>query len=198
MEHIAGVDEVGRGPLAGPVVAAAVILDPTRPIEGLRDSKVLTEKKREALYLEIIEKSLAWSLGRCEAEEIDQLNIHHAALLAMKRAIEGLHTQPDQTLVDGKFCPDVQGPVEAIIKGDQTVPVISAASIIAKVTRDAEMVEYDQQFPEYGFASHKGYGTRQHLEALKSFGLTPIHRCSFAPCRSLVAELLKTPSDNSK
>ena len=177
----AGVDEVGRGPLAGPVVAAAVILDPSRPIIGLADSKLLTAKKRKILAVEIQTRCIAWAIGRAEVAEIDALNIFHASLLAMQRAVVALSIYPEHVLVDGKFCPQFNCHATAIIKGDQTVPAISAASIIAKVVRDQEMVEYDNVYPEYGFAKHKGYGTKQHLCALNEFGVTPIHRRSFAP-----------------
>lgn len=183
---IAGVDEVGRGPLAGAVVAAAVILDPANPIEGLTDSKKLPAKRREMLDIEIREKALAWSITRAEVEEIDTFNIYHASLLAMKRAIEALAVTPDHVKVDGKCCPDVQCSTEAIIKGDLTEPEISAASIIAKVARDREMLELDLIYPQYGFASHKGYPTRQHREALQRYGVLPIHRRSFAPVKRLL------------
>lgn len=178
---LAGVDEVGRGPLAGPVVAAAVILDPNNPIEGLTDSKKLTAKRREALCIEIKAKSLAWALGCADAVEIDQLNIHHASLLAMKRAVEALSVQPTLAKVDGKFCPNLDCAAEAIIKGDLTVPEISAASIIAKVTRDAEMSAWHATYPEYGFDRHAGYPTKQHLLALAEHGVTPLHRRSYRP-----------------
>lgn len=180
----AGVDEVGRGPLAGPVVTAAVILDPANPINGLDDSKALTEKKREALDLEIREKALAWSIGRCEVEEIDQHNILQATMIAMQRAVAGLSLAPTRVLVDGNRTPDFDCPAEAVIKGDQTEPAICAASIIAKVSRDREMVELDQQYPGYGLAKHKGYPTKQHLEALDRQGITDIHRRSFGPVRN--------------
>ncbi|MEE9494760.1 MAG: ribonuclease HII [Gammaproteobacteria bacterium] len=180
---IAGIDEVGRGPLAGPVVAAAVILDPRQPITGLTDSKKLSEKRRQQLDLEIRARALAWNLGRAEVEEIDDRNIFHASLLAMQRAVAGLSIQPDHALVDGKFCPCLECSVEAIIKGDLTEPEISAASIIAKVARDAEMVAMDEMYPGYGFASHKGYPTRQHIACLQQQGVCPIHRRSFAPVR---------------
>ncbi len=178
---IAGVDEVGRGPLAGPVVAAAVVLDPNRPIDGLCDSKKLTKRQREHLYALIERYAIAISLGRAEVSEIDQMNIFHASLLAMKRAVEGLHIRPDKVLIDGKFCPDITLPCQAIIKGDVTESAISAASIIAKVTRDQEMAQWDQQYPGYGFAQHSGYPTKQHIAALSEIGVCPIHRRSFAP-----------------
>ncbi|MGB3917165.1 ribonuclease HII [Thiothrix litoralis] len=188
---IAGVDEVGRGPLAGAVVAAAVILDPARPIAGLNDSKKLTEKRREKLAVEIREKALAWSLGRAEVEEIDSINILQATFLAMQRALEGLHIQPDLVKIDGNHCPKLAYNMEAIIGGDATVAEISAASIIAKVARDAELVALDAVYPEYGFAKHKGYGTAVHLAALRAFGATPIHRRSFAPVRKALANTEK-------
>lgn len=180
---IAGVDEVGRGPLVGAVVTAAVILDPTKPIAGLADSKKLSEKKRDALYPEIIEKALAWSLGRAEPHEIDELNILHATMLAMQRAVAGLHITPDYVLIDGNRCPKLAMPSQAVVKGDSKVAEISAASILAKVTRDREMVELDERFPEYGFAQHKGYPTAYHLEKLALHGATEFHRCSFAPVK---------------
>lgn len=180
---LAGVDEVGRGPLAGDVVAAAVILDPDNPIDGLNDSKVLTEKKREALYEEICSKAKCWFVARASVAEIDEINIYHATLLAMTRAVQGLSIQPEHVLVDGNKCPDWSYSSEAVIKGDGRVAAISAASILAKVTRDREMVEFDQIYPGYGFASHKGYAAAAHLEALKQLGPCPIHRRSFAPVR---------------
>jgi ribonuclease HII len=178
---IAGVDEVGRGPLAGPVVTAAVILDPANPIEGLRDSKGLSEARREQLAIEIRAKALAWALGRAEVEEIDKLNILHATMLAMQRAVAGLSVVPGKVLIDGNRCPVLPYPAEAIVKGDQTVPAICAASIIAKVARDKEMVVLDQIYPGYGFAKHKGYPSPVHLKALQELGVTPIHRRSYAP-----------------
>ncbi|WP_261848337.1 ribonuclease HII [Pectobacterium araliae] len=180
---IAGVDEVGRGPLVGAVVTAAVILDPTRPIVGLADSKQLSEKRRLALYDEIKEKALAWSLGRAEPEEIDQLNILHATMLAMQRAVAGLSIVPDFVLIDGNRCPALPMSAQAVVKGDSRVAEISAASIMAKVTRDHEMVELDQRFPAYGFAQHKGYPTAFHLEKLAALGATEFHRRSFAPVK---------------
>ncbi|RVU86026.1 ribonuclease HII [Leucothrix sargassi] len=183
---IAGVDEVGRGPLAGAVVAAAVILDPFNPIEGLTDSKKLTEKRREALALEIQEKALAWCYGRAEVEEIDELNILWASMLAMKRAVEGLSITPTFVKIDGNRCPELSMPSEAIVKGDLTEAEISAASIIAKVARDNEMVEMDAKYPGYGFAKHKGYPTKQHREALMAQGACPIHRLSFKPVQKII------------
>ncbi|AOM42343.1 ribonuclease HII [Xenorhabdus hominickii] len=180
---IAGVDEVGRGPLVGAVVTAAVILDPAKPITGLMDSKKLTEKRREALYLEIKEKALCWSLGRAEPEEIDQLNILHATMLAMQRAVAGLAITPDYVLIDGNRCPALTMLAQAVVKGDSLVAEISAASILAKVTRDREMVELDKRFPDYGFAKHKGYPTALHLEKLALLGATEHHRKSFAPVK---------------
>ncbi|MHC9511163.1 ribonuclease HII [Kangiella sp. M94] len=183
---IAGVDEVGRGPLAGPVVAAAVILDPANPITGLADSKKLTEKRREALSLEIKEKALAWSIARAEVEEIDRINILQASLLAMKRAVETLSHLPELALIDGNHCPELDCRMEAIIKGDSKEPAISAASILAKVARDNEMVEMEQSYPGYGFAKHKGYPTQQHREAIVKLGITPIHRRSYAPVQRML------------
>lgn len=180
---IAGVDEVGRGPLAGPVVAAAVILHPEREIQGLTDSKKLSEKKRLYLTKQIKQKSICWSIGRCEPEEIDQLNILQASMLAMQRAVEKLAIQPSRCLVDGNRLPDLPCEAQAIIKGDLTVPAISAASIIAKVTRDLEMQQMENIYPGYGFARHKGYPTRQHVLALAENGVSEIHRKSFAPVK---------------
>ncbi len=183
---IAGVDEVGRGPLVGAVVTAAVILDPNNPIEGLADSKNLSEKKRLLLAEEIKAKALCWSLGRAEPEEIDQLNILHATMLAMQRAVAGLNIQPDFVLVDGNRIPTLPMPAQAVIKGDSLVAEISAASILAKVARDQEMDELDKQYPEYGFAKHKGYPTKLHFEKLEQFGATPFHRKSFAPVKKIL------------
>ena len=181
---IAGVDEVGRGPLVGAVVTAAVILDPSRPIAGLADSKKLTERRREQLAEEIKRHALAWSLGRAEVEEIDRLNILHATLLAMRRAVEGLPLRPEKVLVDGnRVPPGLTMPAEARVGGDASVPVISAASILAKTARDREMVALELDYPGYGFARHKGYPTRLHLEALDRLGVTPLHRRSFGPVR---------------
>ncbi|MFZ1388569.1 MAG: ribonuclease HII [Thiolinea sp.] len=184
---IAGVDEVGRGPLAGAVVAAAVLLDPALPIVGLADSKKLSAKKREALAIEIRLKALAWSLGRAEVEEIDQLNILQATFLAMQRALEGLAIQPEHVLIDGNRCPKINYSMEAIVGGDAIVPAISAASILAKVSRDAELVLLDQLYPAYGFAQHKGYPTPSHLNAIRQHGVLPIHRRSFQPIKTLVS-----------
>ena len=185
---IAGVDEVGRGPLVGAVVTAAVILDPNNPIEGLGDSKKLSEKKRLLLAQEIKQKALAWSLGRAEPAEIDELNILHATMLAMQRAIKSLKIRPHFVLVDGNRIPELDIPAQAIVKGDSLVPEISAASIFAKVARDAEMLALDKQFPQYAFAQHKGYPTKLHLEKLAEFGVLPQHRHSFAPVRKLVSD----------
>lgn len=187
-KFIAGVDEVGRGPLVGAVVTAAVILDPNQPIEGLADSKKLSEKRRLALAEEIKAKALCWSLGRAEPDEIDQLNILHATMLAMQRAVAGLRIQPDFVLVDGNRIPTLSMPAQAVVKGDSLVAEISAASILAKVARDQEMDELDKQFPEYGFAQHKGYPTKLHFEKLESLGVTPYHRKSFAPVAQRLAK----------
>lgn len=183
---VAGVDEVGRGPLVGAVVTAAVILDPTRPIAGLNDSKKLSERRREALAGEIREKALAWALGRAEPDEIDEVNILKATMLAMQRAVAALAVTPEEVLIDGNRCPYLPMPSRAIVKGDATVPAISAASILAKVARDAEMSALHERHPGYGFASHKGYPTAEHLEALRRLGPLPEHRRSFAPVRALL------------
>lgn len=183
---LAGVDEVGRGPLIGAVVTAAVILDPDKPIAGLADSKKLTEKKRLALYDEIIEKAAAWSLGRCEATEIDRLNIYQATMLAMERAVAGLAIPPEYVLVDGNRCPKWHWPSEPVIKGDSRVAEISAASILAKVTRDREMEALEERYPGYELAKHKGYPTPIHLEALKRLGATAEHRRSFRPVQEVI------------
>ena len=180
---VAGVDEVGRGPLVGDVVTAAVILDPANPIAGLNDSKKLSEKKRLALFDEIKEKALAWAIGRASPEEIDELNILHATMLAMQRAVAGLKVTPELVFIDGNRCPALPMPSMAVVKGDSRVAEISAASILAKVTRDAEMTELDKVFPQYGFAQHKGYPTAFHLEALAQYGATEHHRRSFAPVK---------------
>lgn len=183
---VAGVDEVGRGPLCGAVVTAAVILDPLRPIMGLNDSKKLSAARREQLFDEICEKALAWCIARAEVEEIDQLNILHATMLAMQRAVEGLSVVPRLALIDGNRCPILQVPSTAVVKGDSQVPAIAAASILAKVSRDREMQLLDALYPGYGIAGHKGYPTPVHLEALRRLGPTPIHRRSFAPVRALL------------
>jgi ribonuclease HII len=185
---LAGVDEVGRGPLAGPVVAAAVILDPDRPVEGLKDSKKLSERRREELAGQIRERALAWSLGRAELHEIDRINILQASLLAMQRAVAGLSLAPELVLVDGNRCPRLDYPSQAVVRGDALVPAISAASIIAKVSRDREMVELDSRYPGYGLAKHKGYPSKAHLAALQTLGVTAVHRRSYAPVRRLLEE----------
>lgn len=184
---MAGVDEAGRGPLAGPVVAAAVILDDLNPIMGLADSKILTALRREKLFDEIRAKALCCSIAEASVEEIEQLNILQATLLAMRRAVEGLRLQPKLVLVDGNRLPLLTIRAEAIVKGDALVPAISAASILAKVHRDRWCADYDQQYPQYGFAQHKGYGTAQHLTALREHGACPQHRKTFRP----VTEVLR-------
>ncbi len=180
---ICGVDEAGRGPLAGPVVAAAVILDPARPIVGLADSKKLSAGKREKLAIEIRGKALAWCVAEASVEEIDTLNILQATLLAMQRAVAGLTLTPAEVLIDGNRCPRLDLPMRAIVGGDATVAEISAASILAKTVRDAGMRVLHEQFPQYGFARHMGYGTVVHLAALREHGPSPVHRMSFAPVR---------------
>jgi len=182
----AGVDEAGRGPLAGPVVAAAVILDPRRPVAGLADSKELSPARRELLADQLRSYALGWSLGRAEVEEIDRLNILQASLLAMARAVAGLALRPTLVLVDGNQLPDLPCEGRAIVGGDATVAEISAASILAKVARDQEMRELDGRYPGYGFATHKGYPTRQHLRALQELGVSVVHRRSFNPVRKLI------------
>ncbi|WP_117233480.1 ribonuclease HII [Vibrio maerlii] len=182
-QRIAGVDEVGRGPLVGDVVTAAVILDPNNPIEGLNDSKKLSEKKRLALLPEIKEKALAWSVGRCSPEEIDELNILQATMVAMQRAIAGLSVQPDLALIDGNRVPELPMDGVAVVKGDLRVAEISAASIIAKVVRDQEMEELDKEYPQFGFAKHKGYPTKAHFEAIEQHGVIEQHRKSFKPVK---------------
>lgn len=183
----AGVDEAGRGPLAGPVVAAAVILDDLQPIKGLADSKVLTALRREKLYDEILAKALCCSIAQASVEEIDRLNILQATMLAMKRAVEGLRLKPVKVLVDGNRLPVLSMLAEAIVKGDALVPSISAASILAKVHRDRWCEQFHLEYPQYGFAGHKGYGTAEHLAALREHGACPQHRRSFSP----VAEVLR-------
>ncbi|GGZ02165.1 ribonuclease HII [Shewanella fodinae] len=180
---VAGVDEVGRGPLVGNVVTAAVILDPQRPIAGLNDSKKLSEKKRDALFDLIMDNALCVAVGAATPVEIDQLNILHATMLAMQRAVAGLTMRPERVLVDGNRTPDFGIPAAAVIKGDGLIAAISAASIIAKVTRDREMAELDRCFPQYGFAAHKGYPTKVHFEAIAQYGVLPEHRRSFRPVR---------------
>lgn len=186
-QFVAGVDEVGRGPLVGDVVTAAVILDPRHNIAGLADSKKLSEKKRDILAAEIKQYALAWSIGRASPQEIDELNILHATMLAMTRAVQGLSVQPTHVMVDGNRCPEWRYSSEAVVKGDGLIPQISAASIIAKVTRDQEMLVLDQQFPEYGFAKHKGYPTAFHLAKLAELGPLPQYRMSFKPVQQSLA-----------
>lgn len=183
---IAGVDEAGRGPLAGPVVAAAVILDVNEPILGLKDSKKLSEKKRELLYEEITSKAIAYAIAEASVEEIDSINILQASLLAMQRAVMQLTSVPHKVLVDGNHCPQLTYPAEAIIQGDNLEPCISAASILAKVHRDRLLIQLDLEYPQYGFAKHKAYPTKEHLLALKTHGVSPVHRQSFAPVRELL------------
>ncbi len=184
---VAGVDEVGRGPLAGPVVAAAVILDPKAPIAGLCDSKQLKHGQRWSLAREIRERALAWSLGRADVGEIDVLNILQATMLAMRRAVLTLETSPCRVLVDGNRCPALPIVTQAIVGGDARVSAISAASILAKVARDEEMAELDRRYPQYGFARHKGYPTADHIRCLRRFGATPVHRRSFRPVEQVLA-----------
>jgi len=184
--RIAGVDEAGRGPLAGPVIAGAVILDPDKPIEGLRDSKRLSASRRDELFDQIRERALAWAVGRADVEEIDRINILQATMLAMSRAVEALQPSADHALIDGNRCPDLSCTSQAIIKGDSKVPAISAASIMAKVTRDREMLDLDMRYPGYGLAQHKGYPSKAHIEALESLGVTPAHRRSYAPVRRII------------
>jgi ribonuclease HII len=184
---ICGVDEAGRGPLAGPVYAAAVILDPDRTIVGLADSKKLTAKTRQRLALEIREKAVAWAIAQASVDEIDRLNILQATLLAMTRAVSALGVVPDEVLVDGNRCPPLDSPVRAIIRGDATIPEISAASILAKTARDAEMLKLHDRYPQYGFDRHFGYGTPFHLTALRQYGPAECHRQTFAPVRNLLA-----------
>lgn len=183
---IAGVDEVGRGPLCGDVVTAAVILDPKQPIDGLADSKKLTEKKREYFFDIIKERALAWSIARASVDEIDQFNILYATMLAMQRAIAGLVIQPNLVLVDGNRAPNFGVPTQTVIKGDSLVAEISAASIIAKVTRDREMLELDRIYPQYGLAKHKGYPTKTHIAAIQQYGVNHIYRKSFAPVKQIL------------
>jgi ribonuclease HII len=177
---IAGVDEAGRGPLAGPVVAAAVIFHPEERVKGLRDSKLLTPEARDALAAKIRARAVAWSIGESAVAEIDALNIHHATLLAMKRAIDSLATKPEAVWIDGLHCPAIDAPARAIVDGDRLIACIAAASILAKTARDAMLVALDREFPEYGFARHKGYGTAEHLAALRRLGPCPAHRRHFA------------------
>ncbi len=185
---ICGVDEAGRGPLAGPVVAAAVILDPKKPILGLNDSKKLSAKRREALAIEIRAKALAWAVAEASVEEIDCINILQASLLAMRRAVEALHITPERALIDGNRCPDLSCSAEAVIGGDGKFAAIAAASILAKTVRDEGMLQLHRTFPEYGFERHMGYPTAQHLAALNEHGVSPVHRRTFGP----VAKLLRS------
>jgi ribonuclease HII len=187
---ICGVDEAGRGPLAGAVYAAAVVLDPENPIHGLADSKKLSEKKRDALAIQIKESSLAWTIASCSVEEIDELNILQASMLAMQRAVEALlstfNLHVDLVQVDGNKCPTLNIPCEAIVKGDSKVQTISAASILAKTARDADLYALDKLYPQYGFSKHKGYPTALHIAMLQQYGVSPIHRLSFAPVKALI------------
>lgn len=183
---VCGVDEAGRGPLAGPVYAAAVILDEAHPIAGLADSKKLSEKRRDVLALEIKQHAAAWAIAEASVEEIDALNILRASLLAMKRAVQALSVQPQEVWADGLYCPDTGLASRAIVKGDSTIPAISAASILAKTARDEFMLRLHDQFPQYGFAVHKGYPTAAHLEALREHGVSSVHRRSFRPVRELL------------
>lgn len=193
-EVICGVDEAGRGPLAGPVFAAAVILDPTKPIAGLRDSKKLSEVKRQALATEIKAHALAWSIAQCSESEIDHLNILQASMLAMRRAVEGLQLKPTLALIDGNRCPVMPIRSEAVIKGDDLVPAISAASILAKTARDAALLVLHERYPQYGFDQHKGYPTELHLASLRLHGVSPVHRKSYAPVRALLEQPDAPPS----
>lgn len=183
---VAGVDEAGRGPLAGPVYAAAVILSPAAPIDGLADSKKLTAKRREALFDIIQQRAAAWAIASATAAEVDAINVLQASLLAMKRAVEGLSVRPDEILVDGLYCPKVTMRARAIVKGDSKEHAISAASILAKVARDREMHRLHEQFPQYRFDLHKGYGTAVHMAALAEHGVSPVHRRSYAPVKKYI------------
>ena len=196
MSLLCGVDEAGRGPLCGPVVAAAVILDPARPIAGLADSKKLSEKRRNALAAEIREKALAWCIAEASVAEIDRLNILHASMLAMQRAVAGLTPQPTHVKVDGNRCPRIELPCEAVVKGDALVPEISAASILAKTARDHTMRLLDQAYPHYGLAAHKGYPTPAHLAALERHGVADFYRRSYAPVRRLLEAGRSLAADN--
>ena len=188
VNYIAGVDEVGRGPLVGDVVTAAVILDPNNPIAGLADSKKLSDKKRQLLAAEIKEKALCYAIGRCSPTEIDELNILHATMLAMSRAVEGLSVKPEFVFIDGNRVPSqLTVPAQAVVKGDSLVEEISAASILAKVARDDEMIELDKRYPDYGFAGHKGYPTKAHFAALEQYGAIAEHRKSFKPVQRILA-----------
>ena len=186
--HLCGVDEAGRGPLAGPVFAAAVILDPQRPIQGLADSKKLSAKRREVLAEQIKQQALAWAIAQASVEEIDTLNILHASLLAMRRAVLALNVTPSLVQVDGNRLPKLDLPMQAIVGGDATEPAISAASILAKTARDAELIRLHDRYPHYGFAQHKGYPTAQHLAALAQHGALVIHRRSFAPVAAVLSQ----------
>ena len=186
---ICGVDEAGRGPLAGAVYAAAVILHPSRPIKGLADSKTLSEKKRDSLALQIREHALSWCVASSSVEEIDAINILQASLLAMKRAVEGLHILPHQVLVDGLHCPKISIFSQAIVQGDSKVQSIAAASILAKTARDADLYQLDKLYPQYGFARHKGYPTPDHIERLNLHGVSPVHRLSYAPVKRLIVQV---------
>ncbi len=181
-----GADEAGRGPIAGPVFAAAVILDPDHPIAGLKDSKKLSGHRRDELALEIRKHAKAWAIAECSIEEIDELNILHASMLAMKRAIDSLPIRPELALIDGNRCPKLAIAAKAIVKGDDKVPAISAASILAKTARDAVMLDLHRQYPEYGFDRHKGYPTVYHLEQLHIYGVSPVHRKTYAPVRKIL------------
>lgn len=185
-ELVCGVDEAGRGPIAGPVFAAAVILDPLHPIEGLRDSKKLSELRRRHLAVLIRQEAIAWSIAECSIAEIDELNILHATMLAMKRAVESLSVSPSLALIDGNRCPVLSVRSEAIVGGDDKVEAISAASILAKTARDATLMQLHEQYPQYGFDRHKGYPTALHLERLREHGVSPVHRRSYAPVRALM------------
>jgi ribonuclease HII len=183
---VCGVDEAGRGPLAGPVYASAVILDETDPIRGLNDSKALSAKRREELSIQIKARAVAWAIARAEVAEIDEINILRASLLAMRRAVESLPVKPTEVLIDGQHCPELAVPTRAIVKGDSTVMEIAAASILAKTARDAEMLVLHEHYPHYGFDRHKGYPTAEHLEALRQYGASSVHRTTFAPVRSVL------------
>ncbi len=185
---LAGADEAGRGPLAGDVVAAAVILNPAEPIEGLDDSKKLSEKRRDALFEEIQAKALGFAIARASVDEIEELNILHASMLAMKRAVEALVPQPEYVLVDGNRLPKWTYSAEAVVKGDSRVAAIAAASILAKVTRDRDMVALEEKYPGYGFAAHKGYPTKAHMLALEQLGPTPVHRASYGPVKAILEQ----------
>ncbi|MDY7538283.1 ribonuclease HII [Undibacterium sp. RTI2.1] len=195
-ELICGVDEAGRGPLAGPVMAAAVILDPAHPIAGLRDSKKLSEAKRDQLAIEIKQYALAWSIAECSEQEIDELNILQATMLAMRRAVEGLTIQPTLALIDGNRCPVMSVRSEAIVKGDDKVQAISAASILAKTARDHRLAQLHLQYPQYALDQHKGYPTALHLALLREHGVSPIHRKSYAPVRALLNSSFQKTAPN--